>query len=171
MPQFILDTSGTVAAVTGNQKIHVDAEWSDLDAFTQGYIKALFFTEEESLRFPDTGHGLGGRMNGGGIGFADLAPETLARIIADCAAFQDAAFSLIAQKIGFADLETNDGEPYTKARAGHDFWLTRNGHGAGFWDRGLPHGLGDALSALCGRGTEWPGRDAYIGDDGKVYLA
>lgn len=20
---------------------------------------------------------------------------------------------------------------------GHDFWLTRNGHGAGFWDRGL----------------------------------
>ena len=23
------------------------------------------------------------------------------------------------------------------SRAGHDFWLTRNGHGAGFWDRGL----------------------------------
>jgi len=22
-------------------------------------------------------------------------------------------------------------------QAGHDFWLTRNGHGAGFWDRGL----------------------------------
>ena len=21
-------------------------------------------------------------------------------------------------------------------QAGHDFWLTRNGHGAGFWDRG-----------------------------------
>jgi len=23
-------------------------------------------------------------------------------------------------------------------RHGHDFWLTRNGHGAGFWDRGYP---------------------------------
>jgi len=22
-------------------------------------------------------------------------------------------------------------------QCGHDFWLTRNGHGAGFWDRGL----------------------------------
>lgn len=29
--------------------------------------------------------------------------------------------------------------------AGHDFWLTRNGHGAGFWDRGLG-GLGDRLT-------------------------
>lgn len=29
---------------------------------------------------------------------------------------------------------------------GHDFALTRNGHGAGFWDRGLAE-LGDRLSA------------------------
>jgi hypothetical protein len=34
------------------------------------------------------------------------------------------------------------------AQAGHDFWLTRNGHGAGFWDRG--HGeLGKRLSEAC----------------------
>jgi hypothetical protein len=26
-------------------------------------------------------------------------------------------------------------DSYAMARAGHDFWLTRNGHGAGFWDR------------------------------------
>jgi hypothetical protein len=31
---------------------------------------------------------------------------------------------------------------------GHDFMLTRNGHGAGFWDRGLGD-LGDRLSAAC----------------------
>lgn len=30
--------------------------------------------------------------------------------------------------------------------AGHDFWLTRNGHGAGFWDRGLGE-LGNRLTA------------------------
>jgi hypothetical protein len=35
--------------------------------------------------------------------------------------------------------------PAAMARAGHDFWLTRNGHGAGFWDRGLGE-LGDRLS-------------------------
>ena len=28
---------------------------------------------------------------------------------------------------------------------GHDFWLTRNGHGAGFWDRGLGE-FGDILT-------------------------
>lgn len=33
-------------------------------------------------------------------------------------------------------------------QAGHDFWLTRNGHGAGFWDRGLGE-LGDRLTAAC----------------------
>ena len=33
----------------------------------------------------------------------------------------------------------------TACQAGHDFWLTRNGHGAGFWDRGLG-ALGDKLT-------------------------
>jgi len=32
------------------------------------------------------------------------------------------------------------GEGWTASQVGHDFWLTRNGHGAGFWDRGLPDG-------------------------------
>lgn len=31
------------------------------------------------------------------------------------------------------------------SQSGHDFWLTRNGHGAGFWDRGLGE-LGDKLT-------------------------
>ena len=31
---------------------------------------------------------------------------------------------------------------------GHDLWLTRNGHGAGFWDRGLDD-LGERLSAAA----------------------
>ena len=32
--------------------------------------------------------------------------------------------------------------------AGHDFALTRNGHGTGFWDRGLGR-IGDMLSNEC----------------------
>ena len=31
------------------------------------------------------------------------------------------------------------------SQAGQDFWLTRNGHGVGFWDRGL-NDLGERLS-------------------------
>lgn len=32
---------------------------------------------------------------------------------------------------------------------GHDLWLTRNGHGSGFWDRGLEHG--DELTEIAQR--------------------
>lgn len=51
------------------------------------------------------------------------------------------------------------------ARAGHDFWLTRNGHGCGFWDRGLG-ALGDRLTSAA---RVYSGVDLYIGDDGLVY--
>ena len=36
---------------------------------------------------------------------------------------------------------------YSWEQAGHDFYLTREGHGAGFWDRGLGI-VGEALTAL-----------------------
>ena len=41
------------------------------------------------------------------------------------------------------------GEEWSSAElAGHDFALTRNGHGTGFWDRGLGE-MGDMLSEEC----------------------
>ena len=54
----------------------------------------------------------------------------------------------------------------TPEQLGHDLWLTRNGHGAGFWDRG--HGAdGQRLTDLCQpMGTD----DAYIGEDGTIHL-
>jgi len=49
--------------------------------------------------------------------------------------------------------------------AGHDFALTRNGHGSGFWD-GDWSIHGDELTELCEKfGETW----LYIGDDGLVY--
>jgi hypothetical protein len=48
---------------------------------------------------------------------------------------------------------------------GHDFWLTRNGHGAGFWDRGLG-AIGDQLTTAC---KPYGSVDLYVGDDGKIY--
>ena len=47
---------------------------------------------------------------------------------------------------------------------GYDFWLTRNGHGAGFWDRGL--GVGGKLADLC---KPYGSVDIYVGDDGQIY--
>lgn len=55
----------------------------------------------------------------------------------------------------------------TDDQAGHDFWLTRNHHGCGFWDRDLPENIGNALTLAahdCGT------CDLYVGDDGRIYL-
>ncbi len=34
------------------------------------------------------------------------------------------------------------------AQCGHDFWLTRNGHGTGFWDRGYEESLGSLFERV-----------------------
>lgn len=49
---------------------------------------------------------------------------------------------------------------------GHDLWLTRNGHGAGFWDRGYEKEISDKLSDSA---RDMKGTDLYVGDDGKIY--
>lgn len=65
--------------------------------------------------------------------FSDNAEKEMAK---DLQNFVD----LVNQEI--PDLEM-DAEQFA-----HDFWLTRNGHGAGFWDRGLGD-LGDKLTKLA----------------------
>lgn len=134
MPEFILDLGSSETA----------RDFNSLDSFTQGYIEAMFFT---------CGGELGDDLND--ASFDELAPETLARVIADCAKFRDDAkiVACIADK---------------DAQAGHDFWLTRNGHGAGFWDGDWPEP--DAIY-LDARSDTFGNVDLYRGDDGKLYLA
>lgn len=51
---------------------------------------------------------------------------------------------------------------------GHDLWLTRNRHGAGFWDGDYAPEIGKRLTdAAHAYGT----CDLYVGDDGWVYAA
>lgn len=49
---------------------------------------------------------------------------------------------------------------------GNNLYLTRNGHGAGFWDLELGE-LGDRLTAAAKALGE---SELYVGDDGKLYL-
>lgn len=67
----------------------------------------------------------------------------------------------------FIDANREDLRGLDPAQAGHDLWLTRNSHGAGFWDRGVG-ARGDRLSAaarLMGeqRIYEGPGGFLYVG--------
>jgi hypothetical protein len=49
---------------------------------------------------------------------------------------------------------------------GHDFTLTSNGHGVGFWDRGETSGAADRLTETC-RAASY---SLYRGDDGRLYI-
>lgn len=95
-------------------------------------------------------------------GYEDIAPETLARMRADCDTF---FVNNAADLALYVDAMSRRAEWTNTARAGHDFWLTRNGHGVGFWDRGLGE-LGERLSRAC---YPFGSFDLYIGDDGRVH--
>jgi hypothetical protein len=50
--------------------------------------------------------------------------------------------------------------------AAHDFWLTRNRHGSGFWDGDWPAAVGERLTVAAHKAGE---RNLYVGDDGRIY--
>lgn len=63
-------------------------------------------------------------------------------------------------------IENTDGameeaETYSETDFGHNFLLSRNGHGAGFFDEN-----NDILQNIC---REMKSVDAYVGDDNKIY--
>jgi hypothetical protein len=165
MPEFHLDTSGCVSVdvrlsegrVPGTAYPMQLTTWEGLDAFTQGYIEALFFTEGDEP----------GTFDGQLCGFDDLDPATLAGIMADCAKFQGSA-AWCARWNAPAVVR---GEPLTfpdDAQGGRDFLYTRNGHGCGFWDGDWPEPYDTALTEAA---KAFPSVDAYLGDDGHVYLS
>ena len=126
------------------------------DDFTQGYLECALWASTD----PDSESGdcLDARCE-----LEDIAPEALHSAVSDCKAFQrDNAADLEAY---CADRSHRPEDGSAMAHAGHDFWLTRNRHGAGFWDRGLG-AVGDRLSEAA---RPYGEADLYVGSDGKVH--
>lgn len=94
--------------------------------------------------------------------FSDLAPETLAAIIADCDKFKASI-----RKSWIAFRRNNPDFPRGETEFGRDFLYTRNGHGCGFWDGDWPEGQGEHWTRAA---RAFPSTDLYMGDDGKLYL-
>jgi len=86
------------------------------------------------------------------LGDAEMSDETLKSVRKDCDDFLEKFGHLLPQD---RDMDQH----------GHDYWLTRNGHGAGFWDRGYGP-VGDTLSKHAQERGEV---HVYVGDDGDVY--
>ena len=115
-----------------------------MDSFTTSYIEAALWSSM------DESDEQGGEPLDDNYGPDDIAEETLASIMDDCKAFQRDH----ADDIG-GELE----------RAGHDFWLTRNGHGAGFWDGDWEDNIGQRLTEAS---DVYGSVDLYVGDRKSV---
>lgn len=112
-----------------------------LDAFKMAYVEAALWSSTDDKGVPlDKDHGP-----------HEIAPETLAQMCEDCRQFQEAYGTLIADNI---------------VCAGHDFWLTRQRHGAGYWDGDWPEEIGKKLTEAAHAFGEF---DLYVGDDGLIY--
>ena len=121
---------------------------TDLEQFTAACIEALYFTDTgEEGQPPDD---------------AEIDPETRLNLEADCRSF----WRRYGCYVDVAECSRGWGEYPKAAQAGHDFWLTRNGHGSGFWDGYWSEPYGDMLS----KGSKHYGAfETYLGDDGKIY--
>lgn len=100
----------------------------DLSEALQGYVEcALWSTTDSAETTLDDNYDA-----------SDIQADTMKVMQGDVADFLGA----IEQRDLNAYLET-----FSMEALGHDFWLTRNGHGAGFWDRGLGE-TGQRLTAM-----------------------
>jgi hypothetical protein len=116
----------------------------DTDTFLLAYITAALWSSNDESTSD------GGEPLDRNYGPDDLASETLEKMKVDCDRF-------IAEN---AKNIAGDEE-----QAGHDFWLTRCGHGSGFWDGDWPD-AGERLTAAC---KSYPEVTLYVGDDGLIY--
>lgn len=93
----------------------------DEAAFIRGYTTCMLWAEN------DQSEESGGEPLDSNYSIDDIPAEDRLEIARDCIAFIGSARALLE------DAVSRDG--YTSDRAGRDFWLTRQGHGAGYWDR------------------------------------
>lgn len=121
-----------------------------MDTFTREYLGTALWAETD-----EDGEPLDSRYS-----VDDFDAAAIDQAMADCAAFLS-AFGAEIQAV----------EPLIAPRlldlAAHDLWLTRNGHGAGFWDGDWPEPLAARLTEAAHALGELY---VYAGDDERMHL-
>lgn len=119
-----------------------------MDLFKKGYIEAMFFFSESSDE------------NLKNVGLPEISTELMEKIEKDCAEFLAKANPLISYE------NCNYTGCTVEEYAGHDFFLTRNGHGhcfsGGYWKKPAAIKLDELASSF-------KAMEIYVGDDGMVY--
>lgn len=85
---------------------------------------------------------------------SDIAPATRERMYKDVKMFIEDNY------------DTIEASGSTDEQLGHDLWLTRNGHGAGFFDRGYDKDVEEKLENAA---REMKSVDLEVGDDGMIH--
>lgn len=120
---------------------------TSFDEFVAGYVTCALWTEELDGKYSKD----------------DFSESSMAKITEDCQKFFNENFYM------WDTVDSGTEEFTIHELAGHDLWLTRNGHGAGFWDR--PKIYGQANSELLSiEARKFSNRNVYIGDDGKLEI-
>lgn len=104
-----------------------------IDAMVLSYANTALWSSSNDLYRADP-DGDDSEFLDGDYDIDDIDAATMDDFRVDCRDFYEA---------NRADLVEMDAD-----QAGHDFWLTRNRHGAGFWDRGLG-ARGDRLTTAA----------------------
>jgi hypothetical protein len=133
---------------------------SELKTFIRSYIETALWSssagdaENESVGCLDAPE------------FSDyvFTVDSLKRIIGDCRQFM-ASDLYICAVVDLVDLKDKNRDEAIEQVA-YDFWLTRNRHGAGFWDGDYPKELGKALTEFANSF----GTVNVIPDNGKFYV-
>jgi hypothetical protein len=110
-----------------------------------GYLKAALWASTD-----DNGEPLDRNYHTG-----DIDASSRNKAINDIENF----IAVVDRKIGINNIQLN-------SKFGTDFWLTRNRHGAGFWDGGYGT-YGKILTDLAQKFSEI---NAYVGDDFNIYI-
>jgi hypothetical protein len=116
---------------------------SELDQFFRAYVECALWSSTDEEGEPLEGY--------------ELSVQCHNAMLMDCRQWADYNCEKLRQAIAAVD-------GYSFANAGHDYWLTRNHHGAGFWDRGL----GDIGQYLTDMAHAAGSIDLYVSDAGEI---
>ncbi|QQM15371.1 hypothetical protein SEA_POUND_216 [Mycobacterium phage Pound] len=119
----------------------IELSGADIDAMVTGYLEAqlwagLDYRDEDSepVHYDEN------------YSLEDISPEYVEHVRAELS--EVVAQHPLAVRMYLNAREYDPGQGTVSAHFGHDFYLTREHHGAGFWDRGLGE-LGEYLTRIA----------------------
>jgi len=144
--QHLANETGKQIIIAAEEK----ASPSEISEFTDAYIEAMLWSTSDMDEKR-------GECLDANFKIEDIAPEFMKKIKSDCKKFIEENYEFIPED----DIR----------KAGVDFWLTRAGHGAGFWDGDWKNEVDgkNAGEHLTKAADAYGSIDPYVGDDGKIY--